>query len=182
VERAVTAESPWRQIQAWPRPGQGERRIDLEAGPDERAQIARHLGVESVEQLGAQLQLRPWLDGVEVTGEVEARVIRLCGVSLEPYEESVSEPLRIRYLPPDSANLPRHDGVEVTVDLDAEDPPEAGASEGVDLAALVVETLSLGLSPFARKPGVSFEAPQENVELSPFAVLARLTGARGDAS
>jgi len=107
-------------------------------------------------------------------------VIRLCGVSLEPYEESVSEPLRIRYLPPDSPNLPRHEGVEVTVDLDAEDPPEAGGSDGVDLAAVVVETLSLGLAPFARKPGANFEAPQEDVEISPFAVLARLTGARGE--
>jgi len=79
-------------------------------------------------------------------------------------------------LPPGSPNAPRADSQEITVDLDAEDPPDEADGDVVDLGAYVVETLALALDPFPRKPGAVFEAPEEKPSISPFAALARLSG------
>jgi hypothetical protein len=182
LARAVTDSAPWRRIEPWSRTGEGQRRLALDAAPDVRERIAALLGLESVERLAMDVVLRPWLDGVEVVGELDAVVGRVCGVSLEPYQEVVREPLDLRFLPPGSPNLPGETASEVVVELEAEDPPEPGEVDGVDLGALAVETLSLGLAPFARKPGVTFEAPDAADEPSPFAALAALVNRRPDES
>jgi uncharacterized metal-binding protein YceD (DUF177 family) len=46
--------------------------------------------------------------------------------------------------------------------------------EGVDIAGYLVEHLALELDPYPRKPGVEWEAPPEEREASPFAVLQKL--------
>jgi hypothetical protein len=179
---AVTRPAPWRVIEPWPRAGAGERRVVLEADAHLRERVAGWLHVESVERLSLDVVLRPWLDGLHVVGELDAAVGRVCGVTLDPYEEEVRETLDLRYLPPGSPNLPDDEAGEVSVELDAQDPPEAGEAEGVDLAAVALEALSLGLPPFARKPGAAFESPAPENEPSPFAALASLMNRRPDAS
>lgn len=179
---AVTDSSPWRWVEAWPRRGEGERRVVLEGDAAVRARVAEVLELESVERLALDVVLRPWLDGMRVIGGLEAVVGRVCGVSLDPYQEEVKEALDLRLAPPDSPNLPGESAGEVLVEIDAEDPPEAGEAEGVDLGALAVEMLALGLAPFARKPGVAFEAPVPAEESSPFAALASLVKREPDAS
>ncbi|HLZ81944.1 MAG TPA: DUF177 domain-containing protein [Caulobacteraceae bacterium] len=164
---------PWGRLLAWPAPRGPERRLTLEADPEVRAQVARDLELEDVERLGAGIVVRPWLDGMEIEGRVEALVTRLCGVSLEPFEVAVDEPLKVRIVPLGSPNAPQAEA-EVVVDLEAEDPPDEAAAEGVDPGAYVVETLALSLDPFPRKPGVVFEQPQEPEASSPFAALADL--------
>jgi len=49
-------------------------------------------------------------------------------------------------------------------------------NDSIDLAAYVVEHLSLELDPFPRKPGAVFEPPAEEGSASPFAVLRKLKG------
>jgi hypothetical protein len=179
---AVTKTAPWRVIEPWPRAGSRERRVVLEADAHVRERVAAWLHVESVERLRLEAVLRPWLDGLQVVGELDAAAGRVCGVTLDPYEEVVRELLDLRFLPPGSPNLPADETGEVSVELDAQDPPEAGDVEGVDLGAVALESLSLGLSPFARKPGAAFEAPAPENEPSPFAALASLKARRPDAS
>jgi hypothetical protein len=178
----MTGTAPWRVIEPWPRAGAGERRVVLEADAHVRGQVASWLHVESVERLRFDAVLRPWLDGLHILGELDAAVGRVCGVTLDPYEEEVRETLDLRFLPPGSPNLPTDEGGEVSVELDAQDPPEAGDVEGLDLGAVALEALSLGLPPFARKPGAAFEAPTPENEPSPFAALASLMNRRPDAS
>lgn len=170
----MTDNAPWRRVEPWPRTGEGERHVVLEADAPVRERVAAWLGLESVDRLALEVVLRPWLDGMRIVGELDAAAGRVCGVSLEPYQEAVREALDVRFVPPGSANLPGEDAGEVLVEMDAEDPPEPGEVEGVDLGALAVETLSLGLPPFARKPGVAFEAPLAEPDSSPFAALASL--------
>jgi hypothetical protein len=167
---------PWGRALTWPEVAHaGERRLSLIAGPEERAAVARALDLVDLTCLQANLVVRPWLDGLEIEGRVDARATRICGVSLDPFEVDIDEPLRIRVLPPGSPNAPRADSHEITVDLDAEDPPDEADGDVVDLGAYVVETLALALDPFPRKPGAVFEAPEEKPSISPFAALARLS-------
>ncbi len=152
--------------------------VEIEPDAAVCAELARRLDLEGLDGLRARLTVRPWRDGLEITGLVEATASRICGVSLEPYDESFSEVVEVRLLPPGSPNLPDQDAAEVIIDLEAEDPPEAGEAEGADLAAIVAEAISLGLAPFARKPGAAFVAPEADPVASPFAALRVLS--RGD--
>jgi hypothetical protein len=164
---------PWGRLLAWAAQHGVERRLTLEASPEIRAQVARDLDLVDVQRLGAEFAVRPWLDGMEIEGRVEALVVRLCGVSLEPFEVAVDEPLKVRIVPHGSPNAPQTEG-EIIVDLDAEDPPDEAAGDGVDPSVYVIEALALSLDPFPRKPGVVFEQPADNDPVSPFAALADL--------
>ena len=164
---------PWGRFLAWPAPRGAERRLRLEASHEARAQLGRELDLETVQRLEAEVVVRPWLDGVEIEGRVEALVTRLCGVTLEPFDVALDEPLKVRVVPQGSPNAPRAEA-EIIVDLDAEDPPDEAPGDGVDVSAYVVETLALALDPFPRKPGAVFESPAATEAISPFAALADL--------
>ena len=171
--RGMSEAWPWGRPLGWPVPRGAERRLTLEAGPEVLAQVARDLDLEAVQRLGADIVVRPWLDGMELEGRVEAVVTRVCGVTLDRFDVVVDEPLEVRIVPEGSPNAPRAEG-EIVVDLDAEDPPDEATGEGVDPSAYVVEALALSLDPFPRKPGVVFEQPPGGDPTSPFAALADL--------
>jgi hypothetical protein len=169
----------WDVRLTWPQLQAGRRVLTLAAPPEALAAIGRDLNLEGLERLAARLTIQPWLDGVEIEGRVEALAIRRCGITLETLEETVSEPLKVRIVPSGSPNAPRAEGEALVIDLDAEDPPDEGSADGVDVTAYVVEALALALDPFPRKPGAVFEPPQPTATLTPFAALAAL--ARRDA-
>ena len=174
MARDMNVTRAWAQPLTWPEVQLGERIVRLSAGPDELAKIRRELELEALESLEADLTFRPWLDGVEIDGRLNARATQLCGVTLEPFDVMIDEPIRLRIVPTGSPNAPRSAEGEVVIDLDAEDPPDEAASASIDLAAYVVESLALALDPFPRKPGAVFVAPEITVSLSPFAALSRL--------
>ena len=142
-----------------------------------RAQIARSLDLEAIGSLEADIAVGPWLDGIEVAGRLAATVTRICGVSLDPFDEEVDEPIRLRLVPEGSPNAPRGDGSGLIL-ISEEDPPEEAPGGTVDLAALLIEHLALGLSAFPRKPGVMFESPPESENPSAFAALVALKSSR----
>lgn len=142
----------------------------LVADQASRSRVARLLDLEAVDRVVATLAHEPWLDGTRVHGRVEAVVSRLCGVSLEPFEERVDTRLDLRFVPEGSVNAPAADA-ELTIDLDAEDPPEVVRGPSIDLALFVVEALGLALDPFPRKPGAVFDYVDTAGAISPFAIL-----------
>ena len=170
----MTRAVAWGQALGWPDLCGAEHRVSLAADPNVSAVIARSLQLEHLASLEADLTLRPWLDGVEIDGRVVARMTRLCGVSLEPFDVEIDEPMRIRVVPAGSPSAPDINDGEVVIDLDAEDPPDEATGSTVDLSAYVVEALALALDPFPRKPGAVFTPPEDAVSLSPFAALSRL--------
>lgn len=139
----------------------------------ERAGIARLLDLAELRGLEAEVGLSPWFDGVEIRGEWRALAVQVCGVSLDPFEVSLSGRFQVRAAPEGSAHAPDPQA-EITLDPEAEDPPDILEGGEVDLAAYVVEHLALEIDPFPRKPGVTFEPPAVQAEVSPFAVLKRL--------
>jgi hypothetical protein len=163
----------WGQTMSWPQALAGDRRIRLAAGSQALDTLARELGLDALLSLEAVLRLRPWLDGVEVDGEIKGVAIRQCSLSLEPFENTTLEALHLRLLPLGSPNAAPPAEGEVTIELEDEDPPEEVGAD-IDLTAYVVEAFALGLDPFPRKPGAVFTPPQDEAGSSPFAVLAKL--------
>jgi hypothetical protein len=144
--------------------------VRLAAGGDVRSGLAKRLGLEAVQHLDVEAEATPWLDGLEIQGRLSAVVSRICGVSLDVFDEVINEPFKVRVAPSGSPNAPAAVS-EVIVDLEADDPPEVAPAEGFDLAGYAEESLALALDPFPRKPGVTFAPPAEPSILSPFAML-----------
>jgi uncharacterized metal-binding protein YceD (DUF177 family) len=155
----------------------GPARLRLAPDEAQRAELARRVGLESLPELVAELQIRPWLDGASLTGRIRGRVGQLCSVTLEPIEQALSGDIDVRLLPAGSPNAVQDEpdaGGELTLDLEAPDPPETLEGEEIDLTGYVVEQLALEIDPFPRKPGATFEFVPPAEEESPFAVLKQL--------
>jgi uncharacterized metal-binding protein YceD (DUF177 family) len=154
--------------------GRGTVSVRLEPDADERASIAKELGLVSLPGLTARLTVKGWMDGAELTGRFDAVVEQVCAVSLDNFETPLSGEIEVRVVPAGSPQAPQPTGGEVDYDPDAPDPPDILEGEAIDLAAYVVEHLALEIDPFARKPGVEFDYTAEPEPESPFAVLRKL--------
>ena len=165
--------SPWPHIVAL---GDARRGASLHLVADDkaRAAIAEALDIESLEALEADVDLSEWLDGVQIDGAWRARIVQICGVSLDPFETALKGRFSVRAVPPGSPNAPAEPVGEIAIDEEAEDPPDLLDSENLDVGFYVVEHLALEIDPFPRKPGVEFEQPDGPAPSSPFDVLRGL--------
>jgi len=152
----------------------GPLTVRLEPDAAERAKLAHDVGLETIAALTAELTLKPWLDGVEITGRFEATVEQICAVSLDPFEHRLAGEIDVRAIPAGSPHAPDPGGGGAEYDPDQPDPPDVLGADVVDLAAYVAEHLALEIDPFARKPGAAFEYAPPEPEDSPFAALQRL--------
>jgi len=152
--------------------------IDLRFEPDAAVlkDLAKLLGLVAVESLTAEVFLRPWMDGAEVSGLIRARVTQVCSVSADEFEEPVESRFSVHVLPADSEYAPQDEdsGGELGLDPEGDDPPDVLEGESIDVSGYVIEHLALELDPFPRKPGAVFQPPVEPVDLSPFAALKKL--------
>jgi uncharacterized metal-binding protein YceD (DUF177 family) len=166
---------------SWDRPvklhelARGPVRLRLEPDAAERARIARQLGLQSLPSFTADVTVKPWLDGVELTGRFRAVVEQVCGVSLDPFEQPVEGEVEVRAVPAGSPHAAPSDRGDVELDPDSPDAPDVLEGDAVDVAGYVVEHLALEIDPFPRKPGVEFEYQPPEEETSPFAALKKLT-------
>lgn len=152
----------------------GPLQLTLEADEGQRSEIARRLDLQSLSLFRAELSVSPWLDGLELTGRFEAKVEQICGVSLDPFEQSVVGEIDVRIVPGGSHQAPQVNG-DVELDADGLDAPDVMDGDAVDIAEYLVEHLSLELDPFPRKPGATFDPSPASESLSPFAALRKLT-------
>jgi uncharacterized metal-binding protein YceD (DUF177 family) len=156
--------------------GRGTLSVRLEPDAAERAKIAKALGLAALPSLSANLTLKGWMDGAEITGRFDAVVEQVCAVSLDNFEQPLSGEIELRVVPAGSAQAPEPTGGEIDYDPDASDPPDILEGDIIDLAAYVIEHLALEIDPFARKAGVEFDYTPEPEPESPFAVLRKLKG------
>jgi len=145
----------------------------IETSESERKVIAEALGIVAVDALAAELDVRPLAIGVGIRGTLDASVVQTDVVTLEPVHQEVSEEIDVTLTPAE--------GVGVRNRRFAEDEPEAERDvfrDGqIDLGAIAVEHLALGLDPYPRAPGVEFSGHIEDdsaEDPSPFAALERL--------
>jgi len=168
----MSASDEWRLPISWAEAAKG---IDdrFEAPAEILAVLGARLDVLALSFLAATVRSRPWCDGLEIEGHIEARATRTCVVSLEPLEERISASFRRRVVPQGSANAPAAQA-EVSIDLDGDDPPDVAGPEGLDLGPMIAEELALALEPFPRAPGAAFEHDGGEDRASPFAGLGVL--------
>jgi uncharacterized metal-binding protein YceD (DUF177 family) len=151
--------------------GQNEIHRSVEATPEECAALARRLGLPGLIALAARFRItRQRGEAFLAQGEIHARAVRTCVVSLEDFTEESDFPFTIRFVTEES---------EIPDDLEAlalEDGPDEVLYENgaLDLGEAAVQEYALSLSPYPRKPGVSFEERLED-EGNAFSALKKLT-------
>jgi hypothetical protein len=152
--------------------------IAIEAPSAARMALAKVASLLELPQLSASFELTRAGAGVHVVGQVKARVGQTCVVTLEPMESEVAEAVDVRFLPlpegamaePQTRKKPRA----------GEESPEPLIDGQINLAALAVEFLMLGIDPYPRKAGAQFVPPKvEDAGEHPFAALAALKKRQG---
>lgn len=150
------------------------RSIHLVASAEERANVAARLEVSSIENLEAQVTVKPWRrHGLKVAGEVSATVGQVCTISMEPMTTKISETFDERLYPAERVDSPRRDEV---IDVEATDDFEVFSGDTVDLGALALEYLVMAIDPYPKRDGAVLEVATDDgparEKVSPFAVLA----------
>ncbi len=162
--------------------------FDRVADADEREALRENCGLLSVSRMETHFTVKPWRKtGYSVVGRVSADVEQACVVSLKPVSQHVDEEVDVKFVPMREAEKwaqeADEDG-EIVIDVEADDPPDLFEGNAIDLGALAAEYFALGLDPYPRAPGVSFEAAVEADEAGeddrrkPFAGLKDMLKAR----
>lgn len=140
--------------------------VTVEATPEEREALARALKLPAIHALTGAFRVSGTRRRVHVSGRVDARVNRICVVSLDPFDSDIREDVEVDFAASSASGEAPRPG---------DDPPDEIVNGTVDLGALTAEFLVLGLDPHPRKPGVdfSFETADDSSG-SPFAALEKL--------
>ena len=168
----AASKPPWSVPVALAEIPENGKRFELVADEATRAEVARIAGLRSLPRLQAKFDVaRRGSDGVRVDGEVSATVGQDCVVTLEPLENEIKEVVNLILAPPAAALIEGNNDAEV---IDP-DEPESLTGDTIDLGALATEFLIVGIDPYPRKPGATFESPATgNDSAHPFAALAAL--------
>ena len=91
-------------------------------------------------------------------GTLTASVVQTDVVTLEPVRQEVSEAIDLTLVPAEDDSLARSEGRSRS---EVEDADERDVYRGgrIDLGAIVLEHLALGLDPYPRSPGVGVSGP-----------------------
>ncbi len=101
---------------------------------------------------------------------LEADYEQLCVVTLEPFAQTMREPVELAFAPAAVAHEE-----ELEVEFSSEDPPEPIENGEIDAGAVACEFFALALDPYPRKPGAEFNSAEPaDATASPFAALAAL--------
>ena len=162
------------------------RHFNLEAEEKECLSLSERLGVEQVVQLNAVCTLSSvrGIRGYDLSGQIEAKLRQYCVVTLEPFEEQISEEFFVRFVA--SANAENDETPVRMTDVDPDEPDiEYFADNKINISEVIVQYLALGVDPYPRKKSLTneelalFEASQVGGEIdedrpNPFNVLKKL--------
>jgi uncharacterized metal-binding protein YceD (DUF177 family) len=171
------AERPWSVPVARAEVPDTGRHFELVAAERTREAIAKLANLRVLPQLSARFDVAPHgREGLRVTGRIAAILGQTCVVTLEPIENALDEPVDIVFAPAAAADV-----IDESVDITADDPPEALVDGAVDLGAIATEFMMLAVDPYPRKADAVFEPPAAgDPPASPFAALAALKPRRQD--
>jgi uncharacterized metal-binding protein YceD (DUF177 family) len=151
--------------------------FDLRPNGSERAALAAFLDILAIPELRFRGTISPLgRRDLILRGQLTARVVQPCVVTLEPVTTLLSEEVERRYV--EDYVQPEGDEVEIPEDDGLEPLPQA-----IDLGAVATEALTLALPLYPRAPGAALGAtvhaaegivPLRDADLRPFAGLAGL--------
>ena len=168
--------------------GEAEITEEISAGPGERAALARRFGLLSLDRLSATLRLERAgaRNLVRIAGRLAAEVTQACVVTLEPVSARLEKDFTLLYDLDAAAHGEDEAGGarEVTIEAEAEEPPEPVGPHGIDLGEALAQQLAIALDPYPRAPGAALpEAPRAGAggaraAEGPFAALESLKRGR----
>ena len=150
----------------------GER-VDLNANDKQCAEIAKRLGLLSLDRLEAHAVLSREGEKVCATGRIKAALEQSCVASGEPVQARIDEPFELTFLPEPKGRPDEEVELgENELDVVFHD----GAA--IELGAAIADTLSLVLDPYPRGPNADAALKAAGVlseeQAGPFAALAAL--------
>ncbi len=151
----------------------GER-MDLVADENERAEVARRLGLDGLERMDAHVSLAKTGDVVRATGRLLASLTQSCVVTREPVTAHVDEPFDIMFMPEPPPSAPDEE-----IELGSGDCDVVFMDGAViDLGSALADTLALSVDPYPRSASADAALKEAGVmseeQASPFAILAQL--------
>ncbi len=137
--------------------------LTIEASPAERDALAALYELPAIERLSATLSLRrSGRGGVRIKGAVHGELTQVCVVSLEPFSAILDEEIDVRFAPRSGDEAGRRPSRDLeTFSMADQDDPDPIIDGKIDLGALAAEFFALGLDPYPRKPGASFQSPED---------------------
>jgi hypothetical protein len=152
--------------------------IERSASAGERDAIAQALELPGCRSLNVRYTLMPRGGGhVHLSGTLQAQVEQACVVTLEPLLNDVAASFKVDYWPETEMPEPSGGAVDMHEEADLE-PIVAGR---IEVGRVVFESLAGAIDLFPRKPGVTFDPPEEppgsgddQSAESPFAALAKI--------
>ena len=146
--------------------------LAIEAPAGARAELAELAGLRDLPRLSAVFDLTRNGAGAHVGGQVSAQVGQTCVVTLEPIENAIEEAVDLDFVPSSEAEPAAKVARKRVQDDDMPEPLVGGV---LDLGALAVEFLILGIDPYPRKADAEFAPPKdEDAGEHPFAALESL--------
>lgn len=152
----------------------GETFLKLAPDAAARQRIAAELSLDGIDALSAEMKVTHANNGlITIEGQLEAKVHPVCVVSLEPFDQTISEPVIVKFAPAGLIEKMTK-RAEENGDEDFE-PPDEIIDGTIDFGAVVTEFLALSLDPYPRKPEAVFKGgdPVEP-KISPFDALKAL--------
>jgi hypothetical protein len=150
-------------------------RVERSATAAECEAVARSLDLLACRRLTARYTVTPKAGGlVHASGSVEAEVEQACVVTLEPLVNEVADNFRVDFWPETEMPEPSTGG-PLEGDDEAELEPIVGGR--IEIGRVIYQCMAGAIDLFPRKPGVTFEPPEEtgpDTPDSPFAALAKM--------
>lgn len=158
----------------------------IEADETLHAAIAAALNVLSVEKIVSTMRIHRTKNSIRVRGHVDAELQQSCVVTLQPVKQTVHEVIDRTFISKASDFDPvlarMNSNRELLIDPDEVDPPEIIENGRLDLAAIAMEHVIIGMDLYPRAPDADLAdvAPPALTETddaereSPFAALAKL--------
>ncbi|WP_455481404.1 YceD family protein [Bartonella sp. B12(2025)] len=154
-------------------------RVHICANQRECAHLAKNHDLVEVKFCDGKFHIFPWKKrGIRIKGLLQARVIQLCVVTLEPLENILYEDIEVFFVP-ENSDLMKHKISENTgelfLDVEGQDTPEVFYGDKIDIGAVMEEFFELSINHYPRKEGVKMRAiknlEESEQKLSPFSVL-----------
>ena len=152
----------------------GGERIDLVADAEERAAVAKRLGLLALNRFDAHAVLGRDGDTVTAAGRIKATLSQACVASGDPVPAHIDEAFNLRFVPAPVVTAP-----EEELELGGDDLDTLfydGAA--IDLGEAIADSLALAIDPYPRSPAAAGALKQAGVlseeEAGPFAALAAL--------
>lgn len=150
-------------------------RVLRSATPGECAAVARALDLVACRSLTARYTVTPKAGGnIHASGTVEAEVEQVCVVTLEPLVSKVADSFNVDFWPETEMPEPGAGGALDMADEPDLEPIVAGR---IEIGRVIYQCVAGAIDLFPRKPGVTFEQPEETGSdrpESPFAALAKM--------